>query len=277
MFAFDQTTFGRRASTAVAQLFSRALTLGLVTGVAFSLTACADAGYEAEIATNLPSEAAIEAALATISDEEIREHVQILASDEFGGRSPSSPGEERTMEYLAEKFGALGLEPGGDDGSWFQEVPLVSITADPGMTLAINGGGASSNFEFATEFVAGTSRVVDHISIQDSELVFVGYGAVAPEFDWDDYAGVDVAGKTVVVLVNDPGFATQDPEVFKGNAMTYYGRWTYKYEEGARQGAAAVLIVHETAPAAYGWPTVQNGWTGPQFNLVTEDNNMGRP
>ena len=107
-------------------------------------------------------------------------------------------------------------------------------------------------------------------------MVFVGYGAIAPEFGWDDYAGVDVRGKTVVVLVNDPGFATQDPDLFRGNAMTYYGRWTYKYEEGARQGAAAVLIVHETAPAAYGWATVQNGWTGTQFNLVAQDNNMGR-
>lgn len=276
MIAFDETGFGRRLATALGKLPTLALTLGLVTGVAFSLTACADAGYEAEVVTNLPSEAAIEAALATITEEEIREHVQLLASDEFGGRSPSSPGEERTMEYLTEQFGALGLEPGGDDGSWFQEVPLVSITANPDMTLTINGGGATSVFQSATDFVAGTPRVVEDISIQDSELVFVGYGAVAPEFDWNDYADVDVAGKTVVVLVNDPGFATQDPAVFKGNAMTYYGRWTYKYEEGARQGAAAVLIVHETAPAAYGWATVQNGWTGPQFNLVTEDNNMGR-
>ena len=116
---------------------------------------------------------------------------------------------------------------------------------------------------------------MENVGFDGSDLVFVGYGAVAPEYDWDDYAGVDVTGKTVVVLVNDPGFATQDPDLFKGNAMTYYGRWTYKYEEGARQGAAAVLIVHETAPAAYGWATVQNGWTGTQFNLVTEDNNMG--
>ncbi|MCJ7630167.1 MAG: M28 family metallopeptidase, partial [Longimicrobiales bacterium] len=149
------------------------------------------------------------------------------------------------------------------------------ITADPDMSLAISGAGGSRTFDYGSEFVAGTPRVVESVGFENSALVFVGYGAVAPEFGWDDYAAVDVAGKTVVVLVNDPGFATQDPDLFKGNAMTYYGRWTYKYEEGARQGAAAVLIVHETAPAAYGWATVENGWTGTQFNLVTADDNMG--
>ena len=232
-------------------------------------------GQTEEVVVNLPSDAAIEEALASISEERIREYTQVLASDEFGGRSPSSRGEELTIQYLTEQFASLGLKPGGVNGTWVQEVPLVAITADPDMSLAISGAGGSRAFEYGAEFVAGTPRVVESVGFENSELVFVGYGAVAPEFGWDDYASVDVTGKTVVVLVNDPGYATQDPDLFKGNAMTYYGRWTYKYEEGARQGAAAVLIVHETAPAAYGWATVENGWTGTQFNLVAEDDNMG--
>ncbi len=256
----------------------------LATAVAFfavPLAACGPADSrggpgDEPVVRNAPADEVIQEALSRVTAEDIVDRVQVLASDEFEGRSPSSPGEEKTMDYLAQAFGELGLEPGGENGTWFQEVPLVSITADPDMTLSIAGNGATNTFEYATEFVAGTPRVVDNISIENSELVFVGYGSVAPEYDWNDFEGVDVEGKTIVVLVNDPGFATQDPEFFKGNAMTYYGRWTYKYEEGARQGAAAVLIVHETAPAAYGWATVQNGWTGPQFDLVTADNNMGR-
>jgi Zn-dependent M28 family amino/carboxypeptidase len=121
-----------------------------------------------------------------------------------------------------------------------------------------------------------TLRVVPEVSLRNSELVFVGYGIVAPEYNWNDYEGVDVHGKTVVMLINDPGFATNDPQLFNGKAMTYYGRWTYKYEEAARQGAAGALIIHETEPAAYGWEVVRTGWTGSKFNLVTEDNNLSR-
>ena len=260
---------------------------GLAVTVTFTLTALlvacgTDSGSEAgdgsagPVAMNLPSQASIDTALASMSAEDIIEFTKVLASDEFGGRAPSSPGEELTIEYLTEQFAGLGLEPGGENGTWVQEVPLVSITADPHQALTITGGGTSETFAYGPDYVAGTPRVVEDISLDGSDLVFVGYGAVAPEYDWDDYADVDVHGKTVVVLVNDPGFATQDPDLFKGNAMTYYGRWTYKYEEGARQGAAAVLIVHETAPAAYGWATVENGWTGPQFDLVSEDDNMSR-
>ena len=257
----------------------RALIVSAAVCSAAFLVACgpaAESGSGDDVVTNLPSEAVIQDALASITEGEIREYTQVLGSDEFGGRAPSSSGEELTIQYLTDQFASLGLEPGGVNGTWVQEVPMVAITADPDMSLAISGVGGSRTFEYGSEFVAGTPRVVESVGFENSELVFVGYGAVAPEFGWDDYAAVDVAGKTVVVLVNDPGFATQDPDLFKGNAMTYYGRWTYKYEEGARQGAAAVLIVHETAPAAYGWATVQNGWTGTQFNLVTEDDNMGR-
>jgi len=225
---------------------------------------------------NLPPEASVEVALGTLSEEELVEHVQVLASDEFGGRGPSSPGEERTIQYMTEQFGGLGLEPGGPEGRWTQAVPLVSITADPSMSMTIAGNGYADTFRYGPDFIAWTTRVVEEVSLDASELVFVGYGAVAPEYGWNDYEGVDVAGKTAVMLVNDPGFATQDPELFNGDAMTYYGRWTYKYEEAARQGAAAVLLVHETEPASYGWATVENSWSGPQFDLVADDDNMGR-
>jgi Zn-dependent M28 family amino/carboxypeptidase len=245
----------------------------------FGLTACGsgDSSYSGGAAVvNLPSEAAIEAALATLSEAQIVEHTKVLSSDEYGGRAPSSPGEDLTMAYLTEQFGALGLEPGGPNGAWTQEVPLVSLTADPNMSMTIAGNDYAETFRYGPDFIAWTTRVVDEISLNASELVFVGYGTIAPEYEWNDYADVDVAGKTVVMLVNDPGYATQDPELFNGNAMTYYGRWTYKYEEAARQGAAGVLIIHETEPASYGWATVENTWSGPQFDLVAPDENMGR-
>lgn len=211
----------------------------------------------------------------SITEAQIAEHMAVLASDEFGGRAPSSLGEELTVAYISEYFASLGLEPGNGD-SYFQDVPLVDITVDPERApFRVTGMGDPMSFAYADDFVTWTTRVVDESSVQDSEMVFVGYGIVAPEFGWDDYAGVDVAGKTVVILVNDPGFATQDPDVFSGNTMTYYGRWTYKFEEAARQGAAAALIVHQTAPAAYGWETVRNSWTGPQFNLQSDDGNAG--
>lgn len=212
---------------------------------------------------------------ASITEQEIGEHLAILASDEFGGRAPNSPGEILTTDYIAAQFAHIGLEPGNGE-SYFQNVPLVDITASAAASLVISGPGDPLAFNYATDFVTWTTRVVEESSVADTEMVFVGYGIVAPEYEWDDYAGVDVAGKTVVILVNDPGFATQDPDVFNGNAMTYYGRWTYKFEEAARQGAAAALIVHQTAPAAYGWDTVRNSWTGPQFNLQSADGNMGR-
>ncbi len=281
MFTIPTGSLFARISTTVTGRAARSLVLAL--SVAVLSSACGpetDAGSmgdaEEPVVMNLPPQASVDSALATISAEDIVDYTKVLSSDEFGGRAPSSPGEELTIEYLTEQFSGLGLEPGGENGSWVQEVPLVSITADPDMSLQISGGGTTHTFAYGPEFVAGTPRVVEDISLDASDMVFVGYGAVAPEYDWNDYAGVDVHGKTVVVLVNDPGFATQDPDLFKGNAMTYYGRWTYKYEEGARQGAAAVLIVHETAPAAYGWATVENGWTGPQFDLVSADDNMSR-
>lgn len=212
----------------------------------------------------------------SITEAQIADHIAMLASDEFGGRAPNSPGEELTINYLADYFRELGLEPGNGD-SYFQDVPLVDITVNPSrVPFVVQGPGEPQRFGYGQDFVTWTPRVVDAASVQDSEMVFVGYGIVAPEFGWNDYAGVDVEGKTVIILVNDPGYATQDDDVFSGNAMTYYGRWTYKFEEAARQGAEAALIVHQTAPAAYGWVTVRNSWTGPQFNLEAPDGHADR-
>jgi Zn-dependent M28 family amino/carboxypeptidase len=208
-----------------------------------------------------------EAASETIRAEELSQGIQVLAADSMGGRSPASWGEERTVRYLRDRFEALGLEP-GNGASWVQEVPLVSLTADPDMGAVIRGRGTVNRLQHGSDFVAVTERVVEEVSLDASELVFAGYGIVAPEFEWNDYEGLDVTGKTVVVLVNDPGFATGDEAFFNGRAMTYYGRWTYKYEEAARQGAAAVLIVHQTDPASYPWAVVEAGWTGQQFMLA---------
>ncbi|MGL4895661.1 MAG: M28 family metallopeptidase [Shewanella sp.] len=198
-----------------------------------------------------------------------RTDVKTLASDAFGGRAPLSEGETLTITYLEQAFKEMGLLPGFGE-SYLQAVPLAQITADPNMQLDIAG----MTFANGSEFTARTQRLVETMTLDNSDVVFVGYGINAPEYQWNDYQGVDVKGKTVIVLVNDPGFATQDPQIFKGNAMTYYGRWTYKYEEAARQGAKAVFIVHETAPAAYGWEVVQNSNTGTKFALVDADRNQ---
>jgi Zn-dependent M28 family amino/carboxypeptidase len=214
-------------------------------------------------------------ALDSISAEELSKDVEIMSSDEFEGRAPASKGEEKTITFLKEEFQKVGLKPGNGE-SFFQEVPLVEITAGPVTKLEIKSDKKSMLFDYGDEFVGVTLRVVEKASLDDSEIVFVGYGIVAPEYNWNDYEGLDVRGKTVVMQVNDPGFATKDPEFFKGRAMTYYGRWTYKYEEAARQGAEGALIIHETAPAAYPWGVVKNGWTGPQFNLISEDKNLSR-
>ncbi len=211
----------------------------------------------------------------SIIEAELTRHIQTLASDEFMGRGPSSEGEEKTVSYLKEQFQQLGLQPGNGD-SYYQEVPLVEITAKSDARLMIGGKGQGNSFSYGDEYMAWTKRVVGRTSINNSELIFVGYGTVAPEYDWNDYAGLDVRGKTVVMLVNDPGFETHDEDLFNGNAMTYYGRWTYKYEEAARQGAASALIIHETKPAGYPWEVVSSSWSGPQFDLVSEDTNMSR-
>ena len=229
------------------------------------LTTCAVVAVTAIVACDRGD--GFDDAAATIDAVDLGQGIQDLAADSMGGRAPASWGEERTVRYLQDKFDVLGLEP-GNGISWVQEVPLVSLTPNPDMGAVIQGRGTVNRLEHASDFVAVTERVAEELSLERSDLVFVGYGIVAPEFEWNDYEGVDVTGRTVVVLVNDPGYATGDEALFNGRRMTYYGRWTYKYEEAARQGADGVLAVHQTGPAGYPWAVVEAGWSGPQFMLA---------
>ncbi len=198
----------------------------------------------------------------------IKSDIKRLASDEFEGREPSGKGGKLTTEMLIKRFKSLGLTPGNGD-SYTQAVPMVSINSTPTGNLTIG----DIDFSFPNNYVASSRKTVKQISLKDSQLVFVGYGINAPEYGWNDYKNLDVKGKTVVVLVNDPGFATQDPSLFGGNTMTYYGRWTYKYEEAARQGASGAIIVHETKPASYGWNVIESSWTGAQYHLPASEVN----
>jgi Zn-dependent M28 family amino/carboxypeptidase len=199
-----------------------------------------------------------------LSEATMKEVTRTLSLDEFEGRAPGTPGEEKTVAYLIERFERAGLKP-GNRGSWFQDVPLVEITADRIEPLTVKARGQTTAYAFGSDWVGVSYREVPRIDLDDSELVFVGYGIVAPEKDWNDYAGVDMRGKTALILVNDPDYESQTLDgPFNGKAMTYYGRWTYKFEEAARQGAAGAIIVHDTYPASYGWATVQSSWSGPQ-------------
>ncbi|HST43659.1 MAG TPA: M28 family metallopeptidase [Luteimonas sp.] len=199
------------------------------------------------------------------------ELVRTLSSDAFEGRAPGSEGETRTVEYIRAQYARIGLQPGGDDGTFFQTVPMTETTADPATRLRLQVAGTPRELAFGRDMVIGTRSGQPEVKVADSELVFVGYGVDAPEQGWNDYAGLDVRGKTVVILVNDPGFHAGDDGLFEGRRMTYYGRWTYKFEEAARKGAAAALIVHDTEGAAYGWDVVENSWSGAQFDLRAAD------
>ncbi len=202
-----------------------------------------------------------------ISAEDFAQHVKVLASDEFGGRAPGTDGEQKTADYLVAQFQRLGLQPGNGD-SWFQDVPMVETTADESTSSAsITLKGTAQPLAFGTQMALGTRTAQPEVKVDASEMVFVGYGVNAPEANWNDYAGLDVKGKTVVILVNDPGFHAGSQDLFSGKKMTYYGRWTYKYEEAARQGAAAALIIHDDAGAGYGWDVVKNSWSGAQYDL----------
>jgi len=216
-------------------------------------------------------------AQAGVNAERLMTHIQELSSDAFGGRDPMSEGERLTLEFIEKRFREMGLDPLFGE-SYRQAVDLVAIEADPAtVQMTFHMDGTDRLVTYQDEMVAGSKRMVPESQVEGSEVVFVGYGIVAPEFGWNDYADVDVKGKTVLILINDPGFASQDPALFRGNAMTYYGRWTYKFEEAARQGVAAAIIIHDTAPAAYGWEVVRNSWTGPQFSLHKDNDNMDRP
>ena len=190
----------------------------------------------------------------------MKEVTRTLSLDEFEGRAPGTPGEDKTLAYLVQQFERVGLKP-GNNGSWFQDVPLVEITASNHEPLRIGG----NDYAHATDWVGVTYREVPRVDLDDSEVVFVGYGIVAPEKGWNDYAGIDMRGKTALILVNDPDYEQESLDgPFNGLAMTYYGRWTYKFEEAARRGAAGALIVHDTFPASYGWNVVESSWSGPQ-------------
>ena len=205
-----------------------------------------------------------------INQGDFTELVQTLASDEFEGRAPGSVGEEKTVEYLKAQMQRIGLKPGNGE-SWFQDVSMVETTADENTVLNLRSGGETRELKFGSDMVIGTRSGKPQVSVKDSELVFVGYGVDAPEQQWNDYAGQDWKGKTVVMLVNDPGFHSNDEALFDGKRMTYYGRWTYKYEEAARKGAAAALIIHDTPGASYGWDVVKNSWSGAQYDLPASD------
>ena len=212
-----------------------------------------------------------DAAGVAISEQAYRAHVERLASDEFEGRGPGSEGERLTVQYLEQEFLALGLQP-VNGGSFRQPVPLVEITALGSQSyLDFFAGDRRIALAYGEDMTVSTRIAQPASWVDESQLVFAGYGIVAPEYGWDDYAGVDMRGKTAMILLNDPGFASDDPALFKGRAMTYYGRWTYKLEEAARQGAAAAIIIHETRAAAYPWEVVRNGRTGPQFHVDAPD------
>lgn len=202
-----------------------------------------------------------------ISVDTLKTVTQTLSSDAFEGRAPTTPAEDKTVAYIIDRFQKAGLKP-GNKGSWTQDVPMVEITANDVRPFTVKGKGAPISLAYRTDMVVGTYRVTPRIDVKDSELVFVGYGITAPEKGWDDYAGVDVRGKTVVILINDADWQTMGREgPFEGRAMTWYGRWPYKFENAAKHGAAAALIVHQTEPAAYPWAVVQSSWTGPQLEL----------
>ncbi|WBH17490.1 M28 family metallopeptidase [Sphingomonas radiodurans] len=212
-----------------------------------------------------------------ISVETLKSVTQELSSDAFEGRAPTTAGEAKTVDTIVKRLAAAGVKP-GNKGQWTQDVPMVEITASDVTPFTATGGKAHVTFNYRSDIVPGTYRVTPKIALKDSELVFVGYGINAPEKGWNDYAGLDVKGKTVVILVNDPDWQTAaaglDAGPFEGRAMTYYGRWTYKFEEAARQGATGAIIVHDTEPAAYGWSVVQSSWTGPQYGLDEPGNHM---
>jgi Zn-dependent M28 family amino/carboxypeptidase len=228
----------------------------------------------------LAADAPPKAALDAITADELMKHIKVLASDEFEGRAPGSKGEELSVKYITEQFKALGLKPGNPNGSYTQEVPLAGIKSAPTASFVVNGK-EPMQLKFPDDYVASSARLQPDINVQNSDVVFVGYGIVAPEYGWDDYKGVDVRGKTILMLINDPPIpdpsdpAKLDDKMFKGKAMTYYGRWTYKYEIAAEKGAAAAVIIHETEPAAYPYSVVKTSWSKENFEINAPDKNVG--
>ncbi|MEE2023787.1 M28 family metallopeptidase [Alkalimonas mucilaginosa] len=239
----------------------------------FALTACQPASHSQQTTATDTSSDEIELFESNFNPN-FREYFRTLASDQFMGRAPATKGEEITVAYIEQQFKSFGLKP-ANQGSYRQPVPVTQIDPVQVSSLRFAGNNAPADYVYRQDMMAWSSQMLNEINVEASDIVFVGYGIVAPEYNWNDYEGLDVTGKTVVMFVNDPGYATQNPELFNGNAMTYYGRWTYKYEEAARQGAAMALIVHETAPASYGWHVVA-GTSPIRFELANENKNMHR-
>lgn len=209
----------------------------------------------------------------TIDSASIMKHINILASDEFQGRFPSSIGEEKTENYLIGEMKKLGIKPANGD-SYLQEFNVTKMTSKPNNEITVTGHGKSINLEWKEEYVAQTRKPGETVSIKDAELVFCGYGITAPEYEWNDFDGIDMSDKIAVVFVNDPGFATKDSALFTGNNMTYYGRWSYKYEEAARQNCLGLMIIHEDDAAGYPWEVVRNGWSGTEMVIINDKNNQ---
>jgi Zn-dependent M28 family amino/carboxypeptidase len=229
-------------------------------------------------AAGLPAE--LKPALDSINKDDLMRHITALSSDEYEGRGPGTKGEELTVKYITAEFQRLGLKPGNPDGTFVQKVPLAGFRAEP--EASFKAGDKEIKLENLKDYVAVSRRYEPHVMVDNSDIVFVGYGVTAPEYGWDDYKDVDVKGKTIVMLINDPAVPSAsnpnelDPNVFKGKAMTYYGRWTYKYEEATRRGAAACIIVHEKEPAGYGFEVVSGSWGRENFDIVSPDKNAGR-
>ncbi|HKO95539.1 MAG TPA: M28 family metallopeptidase [Pyrinomonadaceae bacterium] len=260
------------------------------TGLVVTLVALAIACTQApptNLNTNVnapASSAAMPAELKTafeaITANDIMQHTKVLSGDEYEGRGPGTKGEELTVKYLTEQMQKIGLKPGNPDGTYVQKVPLAGFTGQP--TASFTAGDKKINLAFPTDYVAVSRRFVPESKVENSDLVFVGYGVVAPEYGWDDYKGVDVKGKTIVMLINDPAVpdasdaSKLDEKMFKGKAMTYYGRWTYKYEIASEKGAAAAIIIHETGPAGYPYEVVSGSWSRENFDIQKPDKNMSR-
>jgi len=213
--------------------------------------------------------------LGNIEAQTIKSHIAVLANDSLQGRRPFTVGETKTVNYISAELKKVGVEPGNGD-SYIQKVPMVEVTSTPSATMEISGKNGKFSLKAVEDFVAFTRREQDTIQLKNSPLVFAGYGIVAPEFKWNDYKNLDVKGKTVVVLISDPGFKSKDKTVFRGDTMTYYGRWTYKFEEAARQGATGIIIIHQTEPASYGWSVVTNSNTGARLYLQDKDKHRSR-
>ena len=242
-----------------------------LTSITVVVSAACSSGGEGAAGDSAPSAAALAPGLAAITTEGLLAHTNRLSSDGFEGRAPGTAGEDSSVAYITEQFKAIGLAPGNPDGTYIQPVSMVGYTSHPDASIAV--GGKTMRLSFPNDYVAVSRRNANDIRVDNSDIVFVGYGIVAPEYGWDDYKGLDVKGKTIVMLVNDP--AIRDPNdstkldstMFKGKAMTYYGRWTYKYEIASDKGAAAAIIVHETGPAGYPWAVVSGSWGGENFDL----------